>query len=95
MAEVTVTILLLLPSSNGGYDQKEFRGVVVNTDASVKRILQEISSALPKYNLNPAETDMMVRAPDGSTLSSVNIQEGSKIVLMPRFTGKAVKFPDA
>lgn len=92
MAEVTVTIVLLRPREDGGYDTEEFPDVIVNTQASVRRITQEIAKELAEYNLAADDLEMMVRAPDGSTLSNVSIQEGSKIVLMPRFTGKAVKF---
>jgi hypothetical protein len=89
--EVSVTIVFLLPNDSGGYSTKEFPDIVVNTRAPVKRLIQAILNEFQEFDFSVDDVDMMVQISDGSTLSSVNIKEGSRIVLMPKFTGPLVK----
>jgi hypothetical protein len=89
--EVNVTLVIMIPDGSGTFRSEEFSDVIVNARASAKRIKQEILQEFPDLNLGVDDADLMMLAPDGSTLSDVKIQEGSRLILIPKVTGKAIK----
>jgi len=91
-AESKVTVVFLVPTESGGYKTLEFPNVTVNAHAPIERIKPALLSAFPEADMgNPQDVDIMVQALDGSNLSNVSIQDQSRIVLFPKYTGPLVK----
>lgn len=89
--EVSVTVVILIPEPSGLFRSEEYSNVIVNARASAKRIKQEILQEFPELGLGVNDADLMMLAPDGSTLLDVQVEEGSRLILIPKVTGKAVK----
>lgn len=95
MPEILVTIVVLQTTTSGSYDRREFPGVTVNTQAPDHLVLKGLVDGLQRYkiDLDPKQTDMFIQGSTGASLDNY-IQNGSKIILMPKFIAPPVKFPD-
>lgn len=90
--EAVVSVVFMVPTKHGSYSAKEFRNVTVNARAPVKRLLPELVAAFPEVGMDSDEVDLLVQAPDGSSLSSVAIQDNCRLVIFPRYSsGPLVK----
>ena len=97
MPEVTVTVVLLQSSGGGAFSQQEIKGVIVNTQAPNGLILQGILQGLKaRFNisLDANQVDMYIQGPSGSSLDNY-LQDGSKIIVMPRYIAPPVVFPNS
>ncbi len=80
--EVKVTVVFMVPSKNGSYSPQEFKNVIVNTRAPIKRLLPELISAFQdEVKMDAEEVDLLVQAPDGASLSNIAIQDGYRLVV--------------
>ena len=90
--EAKVTIVFMLPTKNGAYKAQEYKNVMVNSRAPIKRLLPELVEAFPEVNLDAADVDLLVQAPDGSSLSNMSIQDNCRLVIIPKYSnGPLVK----
>lgn len=95
MSEVIVTIVILIPTSAGGYERRDIPGVAINTQAPANLVLQGIINGLQQQygiHLDINQIDMAIQGPDGSSLNNY-IQNGSKIIIMPKYIAPPVRFP--
>lgn len=94
MPEILVTVVVLQSTAAGVYNRQEIKGVTVNTQAPDHLVLQGIISGLQRYNINldMRQVDMFIQGPSGSSLDTY-VQNGSKIIIMPRYIAPPVTFP--
>ncbi|CAG0967601.1 hypothetical protein ANAEL_00997 [Anaerolineales bacterium] len=96
MPEIQVTVIVLRPNNSGGYDESKFPGVTINTQAPDTLVLQEIIRNLKgfKIDLDINNVEMFLQGPSGSALDHYT-QNGSRIIIMPKYIAPPVKFPQA
>ncbi len=87
MEEAIVTVVFMIPTKTGAYTAKEFRNVTINARAPVKHLLPALIEAFPEVGVDADDVDLLVQAPDGSSLSNVAIQNNSRLVIVPRYYG--------
>jgi hypothetical protein len=90
--ESNVTVIFMVPQRGGAYEAKEFHNVTVNSRAPVKKLIPALLETFPEANFGEDEADLLIQAPDGSSLSNVTIQDGSRLVIFPKYgSGPLVK----
>ena len=85
--EAKVTVVFMIRNKSGAYEPQEFHNIQVNAKAPVKRLLPDLVAAFPEFNLEASEVELLVQASDGSSLSSVAIEDGCRLVVFPKYGG--------
>lgn len=83
--EAKVTVVFMIPQKGGSYKPQEFRNVIVNARAPAKKLASALLQSFPEVDFGDEEADLLVQAPDGSPLSNVAIQDGSRLVVFPKY----------
>lgn len=84
--EALVTVVFMTPTKSGAYKPQEFKNVTVNARAPIKRLLPELIDAFPEVNVDASDVDLLVQAPDGSSLSNMSIQDNCRLVIFPKYS---------
>lgn len=90
MADVEVTVVFMIPAGNKTYKKMEFNEVTINPSAPANKLIPALVKSFPEAQFDE-DAELLVQAPDGSPLTNMKIESGSRLVLFPRYNDDIVK----
>lgn len=90
MPDVDVTVVFMIPKGNNTFRKLEFPDVTINSSAPVNKLIPALVNAFPEAGFDE-DAELLVQAPDGSPLTNMRIQEGSRLFLFPKYSDDIVK----